>query len=254
MALLNTATLTSKFNNTEGDEISVTNKSNILQTNNLTTDIHINKTASKTWALPLDVLTVTTTITNNTDLKISGITIHDTLGDSADFVSGSVKIGEVPHTDYDPIAGFTAPVDIDGSGASVAISYQIKVSQYPIDDSITNQTTLGISMDSKAFNLTSNTLSIDILDNEIWVSKTANTTAVIAGDELTYTITIQNGGSFKNTNLQFSDPIPDGTTFVDGSVTIDDTPQPTFNPATGFPLADLDINTEITITFKVRIN
>lgn len=254
MALLNTATLTSNFNNGEGEVVSVTNKSNILRTNNLTTDVVIAKTASKTWALPQDTLTVTTTITNNTDLKISGITIHDTLSDDADFVSGTVKIGDVPHASYDPIAGFTAPVDIDGSGASVEITYQIKVSQYPVDDSITNQTTLGINMDSKPFTLTSPPLSVAILDNEIWVSKTANTTAVISGDELTYTITIQNGGSFKNTNLQFSDPIPDGTTFVNGSVIIDDVAQPTYDPAAGFPLDDLEVNGEITIEFKVRVN
>ena len=251
MAILNTASLTSKFNNLAGEEISVTNKSNTHRANNLTTDLSIEKTASKNWALPQDVLTITTLITNNSDLTINSINFKDTLT-GATVVAGSLKIGEEPHTNYDPIAGFEAEVVLDGLGESVPISYQIMVDQYPEVNSVKNTTTIGVSFDSRQFNLKSNEVQIDILDNEIWLNKSASK-AVISGDELTYTIVISNSGSFKNTNLVFSDPIPSGTTFVEGSVTVDGVAQPTYNPNDGFNIGDLDINGEITVTFKVRV-
>lgn len=253
MAILNTANLTSNFDNGSGEEISVSNSSNTLRTNNLDTDILVQKTASKTWAIASDTLTLTTTIVNNTDLNISDITIKDTLSDDATFVAGSLTIGSIPQPDYDPIAGFSAPVDISGSGGSVEICYQIQVAKYLTSDEITTQTTLSITLDTKKFDLTSQELQISILNNEIWIRKTADTSAVVSGEVLTYTITIQNSGNFKNTNLNFVDPIPDGTTFVDGSVKINNIEQPSYHPGTGFALDDLDPNDEIIIEFKVKI-
>ncbi len=84
--------------------------------------------------------------------------------------------------------------------------------------------------------------------------KTADTSAVKSGDTITYTITITNSGTITNTNLFFTDPTPSETTFVDGSVEIDDTSNPSFNPQTGFNLSDLEANQTIIVNFKVKIN
>lgn len=253
MAILNQATLTSKFSNSAGEEISVTKKSNTHLANNLTTDLKIVKTASQNWALAGDTLTVTTTITNDTDLTIDTFAFKDTLSSDASFVAGSLKIGTETYADFDPIAGFTAPITLDGSGVSAEISYQIKITQYPQSSAVKNSSTITANLDSRDFTLSSNEVNIDILDNEIWLNKSASR-AVVSGDELTYTIVISNSGSFTNTDLFFTDPIPSGTTFVAGSVTVDGVSQSTYDPNTGFSLGSLAPNAEITVTFKVKVD
>lgn len=253
MAISNKATLTSKFSNSAGEEISVTNNSNVSLTSNLTTDLKIEKTASKNWALPNDEITVTTTITNNTELTIEDFVYKDELTAGASFVAGSLKIGAEIHEDFDPIASFTAPVTLDGSGASVTISYNIKISQYPETSAVKNSTKITVNLESKDFNLTSNEVAIDILDNEIWLNKSASKVA-ISGEELTYTIVISNSGSFTNTDLFFTDPTPSGTTFVANSVTIDGVSQPDYDTNVGFALKNLAPNDEITVTFKVKVD
>lgn len=252
MAILNKATLTSKFSNTSGEEISVTNTSNTSLTNNLTTDLTLIKTASQTWALPTYTITVTTTITNDTDLSIDTFYYKDNLTAGASFVVGSLKIGTLTYADFDPIAGFTAPVTLDGSGASATISYDIKIVDYPETNAIKNSTAITVNLESRDFTLASNEINIDILDNEIWLNKSASKVA-ISGDELTYSIVISNSGSFTNSDLFFTDPTPSGTTFVAGSVTVNGVSQPTYDPNTGFGLGNLAPNDEITVTFKVKI-
>jgi len=253
MAILNTASLASQFDNGSGQTVSITTNSNTKRTNNLSTDIKIVKTASANWALPEYVLTVTTTITNDTDLSIDTFKFLDTLSTGASFVAGSVKIGTVEHSDFNPITGFVAPVTLDGSGASVEISFQIKIDKYPEVSSIKNSSQITLNLDSRDFTLSSEEVTIDILDNQIWLNKSASS-AVVSGDELTYTIVISNSGNFTNTNLTFTDPTPSGTTFVPGSVIVNNQSQPTYNPDTGFSLDDLSPNDEITVQFKVRVD
>ncbi len=55
------------------------------------------------------------------------------------------------------------------------------------------------------------------------------------GDVLTYTILITNVGITPVTDVLFQDTIPEGTTFVPGSVTIGESAQPNLNPEQGFP-------------------
>ena len=53
------------------------------------------------------------------------------------------------------------------------------------------------------------------------------TSAAKAGDRLSYTMTIRNGGLDAATNTKLSDPLPSGTTFVPGSLRIDAARRPT---------------------------
>ncbi len=52
MSVLNTAHLTSKITDQEGNQVEVSNKSNILRTDNVNSDIVITKSAVKNWVIP----------------------------------------------------------------------------------------------------------------------------------------------------------------------------------------------------------
>lgn len=254
MAIRNIANLNSKIESDDGEKIELSLSSNINITNNIGTDITVTKTSEKSWIIPKGKLLITTTITNNLDVNLVDPTIKDTLSKGVSFVPNSVKIGSLSREDLDPISGFKLDATIQAQGGEFTMTYEIEADEYIDVNSVENITSLGANVDSKDFTVLSNELSVKVLNNDVLLLKTANTSAVKSGDILTYTITITNSGTLKNTELFFSDPIPEGTTFVSDSVTINGQEQAGFNPTTGFNLPDLDANETITVTFKVNIS
>ncbi len=253
MAIQNRAKLSSYITAPSGEQVELQTNSNKSVVNNLNTDIIIAKTSSKSWILPSGKVTITNTITNNTDVNISDINIKDTISAGASFLSGSVKIGSVEHPDYNIETGFVMPVTLGGSGGELTLSYDIVADDYAIEESFDNQSTISFEIDNNTFELSSSTLNIQIINNDVSLLKTASRTAVKTGDTLTYTIEITNSGNFKNTNIVFTDKIPDGTEFVANSVTINGEAKEGFNPENSFELPELDINGSITVTFKVTV-
>lgn len=252
MALTNTAILKSNISTAEGEKVEVTNSSNILKTSQMNTDIAIVKSVNQTWALPLGKVTIETTITNNSDIEISDFSIKDTMSEGATFVENSLKIGSVSY-EYNPFSGFTAPITL-GVGAEFVMTYEISIDKYTDATEISNSTQITLTADSKQFQINSSEVKVRVLHNNVYVLKSANTTAVKSGDELIYTITISNDGELENTDLFFSDPIPTGTTFVDGSVKVNDIEKAGINPADGFALDDLSPNQTIKVEFKVLVS
>ncbi len=251
MAILNTAQLKS-YITVSGEKNEIITKSNIQRTNSLDADFVIHKTASKSYGMPKTVLTVSTQLTNSTDITLENIHLKDTLT-GATFVEGSVKIDSVNHEDLDAIAGFTLPVTLGGSGADLIVSYDILIDEYPEVDEVSNASTITLTIDSTDYQLTSNTAKIDIVTSDVLLYKHAGKSAVVAGNTLTYTIEITNDGTYTHTDLTFTDPIPDGTEFVEDSVKIDGVSKAGLNPANSFVLDDLAPNQTITITFDVLV-
>lgn len=146
------------------------------------------------------------------------------------------------------------PITIGTSGNEAEVTFEIEIDKHTAVNNINILSTTQISIDNKDFYITSNESNIKILQNEVYLLKSSSPTAVTSGNTLTYSITISNAGTIKNTNLMFTDPIPSGTRFVEGSVMVDNVNQPTYNPITGFPLKDLNENEEIKINFNVIVD
>lgn len=254
MSIINSAQLNSSILNPQGGKVNITTLSNTQRTNNVDTDIIVEKQVEKNWALPKDEILVTTKITNNADVNLEDFHFQDTLSQGASLVEGWVKIGIEERTDLNPITGFDLSATIGAFGGECEISYKILVDEYPEVSTITLSSTIGVTLDSKQFELTSNTARIQLLDNEIFLLKSANTTAVKSGDELTYTIQITNNGNIENTELFFTDSIPTGTTFVAGSVKVNNVSMADANPENGFSLNSLPPQGEIIVEFKVSVN
>ncbi|MCC2514908.1 DUF7507 domain-containing protein, partial [Bacillus cereus] len=83
--------------------------------------------------------------------------------------------------------------------------------------------------------------------------KTVDLTSVTIGDILTYTTTLTNIGNADATAVVFTDNIPDGTTFIDGSVLVNNIPQLNANPSVGILVGTIAPNISIPVTFSVTV-
>ena len=98
-----------------------------------------------------------------------------------------------------------------------------------------------------------NEVEIILVSTRMTVEKEVDKAYAVAGEILHYTSTVTNTGSLNKTNLVFSDQIPAGTAFVAGSVKIDGTPYPAYDPVSGFALNDLAPGAGTVVEFDVRV-
>jgi uncharacterized repeat protein (TIGR01451 family) len=70
------------------------------------------------------------------------------------------------------------------------------------------------------------------------------------GETAVYTVTLHNTCSSPLLELMYRNAIPDGLTFIPGSVTIDGLPVPEADPEAGFPLPNIPGDGVVTITFQ----
>lgn len=103
-------------------------------------------------------------------------------------------------------------------------------------------------------NIVSTQINVASIDNaDGGLVKTAAPAFADVGDILTYTILLNNTGNVTAINVTFKDTIPNGTTFVTGSLTVNGSPDGS-NPQSGISLGNLDPNVVTTIIFSVRVN
>ena len=100
----------------------------------------------------------------------------------------------------------------------------------------------------------SNPVAVFIIVRQMTNIKSVDKAFAVKGDILTYTSVITNTGSIPVTDVIFKDEIPTGTTFVNGSVTVNGVNYPANNPQTGFFAANLTPQSRVTVTFQVQVN
>lgn len=69
-----------------------------------------------------------------------------------------------------------------------------------------------------------------------------------------HTVAVTNNSQTKLFDMLFKDTMSDGATYVSGSVKIDGTPYPAYDPQSGFPIADLAAGAAATVEFDVEVN
>ena len=96
-------------------------------------------------------------------------------------------------------------------------------------------------------------LQININSPNIQATKSVNKSVASIGDVLTYTVTIPNTGLLPANNVTFTDILPNGTSFIPGTVTVDNVPQTNANPAAGISLGTINNNASRTVTFQTTV-
>ena len=98
----------------------------------------------------------------------------------------------------------------------------------------------------------------DISFNEILVPefrpvKTVDRQNAAVGEVVHYTVTLTNDCQSPLTNVFFQDTVPDGLSFVPGSVVVDSTTRPAADPNTGFTLPDIPGGSTVTVEFAAFV-
>ncbi|WP_154698518.1 beta strand repeat-containing protein, partial [Bacillus cereus] len=215
------------------------------------------KSANTVLANIDETIEYTVFIQNNGSTATNSIFFTDIIEDGTVFIPGSVTVNNTVLPAADPNIGFSIP-NIT-SGQVTTITFQVSVTNLPAVNPTPN--TANIVYDF-IFNpdfapiqksTTSNTTFVQINDADIVSLKTVDLTSVTIGDVLTYTTTLTNTGNTDATALVFTDNIPGGTTFIDGSVLVNNIPQLNANPSTGILLGTIAPNISIPVTFSVTV-
>ncbi|MFB9754621.1 isopeptide-forming domain-containing fimbrial protein [Paenibacillus hodogayensis] len=200
-----------------------------------------------------DTIVYTVVLTNSGNYG-ANVTLTDTIPDGTTLVPNSVLINGFPAAGADPATG----IPIGTVTGTTTVAFSVVINTLPANQQIVNQASAAYTFtlpDGRTLNgsVVSNIVTIPVSSPNIAVIKSTATQVVAVGETVTYSINITNNGLTTLTNVLFSDPIPDGSTFNAGSVTVGVVPRPSANPANGIPIGTLAPGESVTVTFSVTV-
>ncbi|MGE6663774.1 hypothetical protein [Paenibacillus xylanexedens] len=219
--------------------------------------INLVKSANTTAAVVGDMITYTVLVSNFGNYN-ADVFFIDPLPVGETFVPNSIRINGGIVIGADPSIGFNLGTVVPQF--PVTVTFLATVTSLPSPPELVNQATGDYTYtlpDGRVIPGTSqsNVITIPVTDaGTITITKSANQTGVISGDVVTYTLTILNGSTSVASNVILTDPIPDGSTFVPDSLTLNGVVQPGIDPSTGFSIGTLAANSSNTLTFQVTVD
>ena len=99
----------------------------------------------------------------------------------------------------------------------------------------------------------SNAVSTQINSGEIALVKSVDKTFATIGDTISYTITLSNPGNVASQNVIFTDILPEGTTFISGTLINELGTQQIGNPANGIQIGNITPGIAVSITINVLV-
>lgn len=203
---------------------------------------------------PGDTVNQTITLYNKTDYEITGIHVKDTITSGANYYPNSLQIGGISYA-VNPLTGFDVN-EIIAPGNSETITYKLILDD-PLPDGVRTidvYTTVDFKIYRTSYTKNSDVYTIETPHGDIVIDKTSDKSIVIKGQTITFQNVVRNTGTLQNTDVFFQDDIPAETSFVEGSVTIDGTSYPDYNPQDGFSLGEIDGKSRKIVTFEVVVN
>ncbi|MDP1456748.1 cell surface protein [Bacillus wiedmannii] len=231
--------------------------SNTVQTTINNATITSVKSADKQFANVNDIITYTTTLTNNGNTLASSIVFTDTIPSGTSFIPNSVTVNGTTLSNANPANGIA--IDPINPNANTTISFQVQVNSIPNPNPIPNQSNttyqyfVNPNLPPTSSNALSNVITTQINNATIIATKSVNTPTAAIGDIVTYTIAVTNTGNIPASATVLTDGLGAGASFIQNSVTINNVPQPGLDPSLGIHLADIPPGDTIFITFQAQI-
>ncbi|MFI3229133.1 MAG: hypothetical protein R3Y23_03090 [Bacillota bacterium] len=98
----------------------------------------------------------------------------------------------------------------------------------------------------------SNTATTEVLTYAITKVKSSSVDYLTAGATALQTVTITNDSSVDMTNVEFTDTLSSGASYVSGSVIVDGTAESTYDPSTGFSLSDIAAGDTVIVEYEIE--
>jgi uncharacterized repeat protein (TIGR01451 family) len=235
----NTATVTAV------EDTDPTNNSASATTACVKPDVKIEKTDSPDPVHAGAELTYTIKVTNVSSVTASNVVVTDPLPAGTSFISCTSGQG----TCTNGAGGVTANVGTMTSGQAVTITLKVKAPAAGSCSVINNTATVTATNDGDPSNNTASA-STTCQAPDVKITKVDTPDPVVAGGEITYTITAQNIGAVDATNVVVTDTIPASTSFISCT-----TGQGTCTNNAGTVTATIGTLTptqQVSITLKVR--
>ncbi|WJH29824.1 hypothetical protein N6H13_03435 [Paenibacillus sp. CC-CFT742] len=219
--------------------------------------IAVTKTANTSNATIGDTIVYSFSINNSGNLAVN-LTLTDDIPDGAVLLPNSVLINGVPQPGANPETGIAVGTIPPGGSVNVTVTLEVTVDSLPQNQRLTNQAVANYTFsppDGRQLTgtVSSNVLVIPVSAPNVTVVKSTDAIDAVVGDVITYTVVVTNAGIEVVNNVVMVDPVPVGTVFVPGSVTVDGVARPTGNPNTGITLGSIAAGASVTVTFRVEV-
>ena len=216
--------------------------------------LQVQKSVDKASAEIGEPINYTVVVTNNGSIRAETVTLYDLLPNETTLVPGSVTIDGAPYGGALPVT--FGPLE---AGASATVKFSVTANAIPAQNPVFNvaqavYTFIPFPGHTVTDVSNSNYTYCYIIHVEVRPVKSVDKGVAVSGEELLYTTEITNAGSLPISDVYFTDPIPVGTTFVSGSVTVNGASVPAADPALGFPLPNILPGQSVTVTFRVTID
>ncbi|ANY70200.1 hypothetical protein BBD42_29615 [Paenibacillus sp. BIHB 4019] len=218
--------------------------------------INVVKSSSVSTLTVGDTFTYTLTVSNTGNYPAE-VRLEDVLPPEVVFVPNSVVINGFPNPGADPLTGIA--LDTVSAAEINVVSFSVVVVSLPNPQQLVNQSNALYTYtlpDGRMFakNSLSNTVTISVSTPNVSVLKSSGSSSVASGDTLTYSVLVANNGLAPIHNAVISDMMPQGTSFITGSVFVNGASVPLANPAIGIPIGTLAPSASATVTFEVMVN
>ena len=203
-------------------------------------DLAVDKLVNDSVPKYLDMIEYTIVVVNNGPDKSFNVTVGDLLPDGVKFISSTGQ--------YNPDTGVWFVGDLD---ANESVTLKIVVQVIKVGNIINNVNVTGTGHDS---NLTNNnaSVSVNVPDCVILdISKVANSTVIVAGENVGYTVTVTNHGPSVATNVVLKD-IFNSKELLNLQYSLNGKDWLDYNESVS--LGDINVGADVTVYFRAKVN
>ena len=203
-------------------------------------DLAVDKLVNNSVPKYLDMIEYTIVVVNNGPDKSFNVTVGDLLPDGVKFISSDGQ--------YDPVTGVWFVGDLD---ANESVTLKIVVQVIKVGNITNNVNVTGTGHDT---NLTNNndSVSVSVPDCVILdISKVANSTVIVAGENVGYTVVINNYGPSVASDVVLKD-IFNSNELLNLQYSLNG--KDWFNYNESINLGNIDAGANITVYFRAKVN
>jgi large repetitive protein len=214
----------------------------------------VTKSVNPTGAVnPGDVLTYTVNLTNSGNFTATNVTINDALPANTTFLSATPPqtTGPAPNN----VLTWQIPGELP-PGATASVSFSVRVNTGTPPNTIISNSASVTSRESGGVAFQSNSVVNTVVSlRNIGINKTANPPpgAVAQGGNITYSLTVSNNGNTPTGQVNVTDNVPAGTTFVSASPAPSSAPPFNGTGAVTWTIPNIPPGQTVTLTLTVRV-